>query len=150
MSRNKYRSLLFIGLGAIGVVIMSTVLHRPKQCSEIPQSELWACKAVYRLHNDDVSWEGTFVGLFPKLSSGAERIIHSKKDVTPFLLAALKDPDRFAVAHVVLTYRAGEHNNSSVAWNGLNVQIDADGHATYEGNNLEELHRFWEKKLAKE
>lgn len=151
MVKKKYSYFFLIILGLVSIAIIVEVLHRPSQCDEVELSDLFACQSVYRLHNNDVSWDGTYFGLNPRLSFMADIVVNSNRNVAPFLLAAVNDVDRFAVAHVVLTYRfEGNRIGGVTAWNGLKVQLDGNGRVSYEGNDLDKLYRYWEQKLSEE
>lgn len=70
--------------------------------------------------NADVRWAAHAFGLAPTLPPG------TPTDV-PTLLALLDDPDRFVVAHVQLTQVSGQLDELFPTYNGLPVDVRADG-----------------------
>jgi hypothetical protein len=99
---------------------------------------------VDELSNADVQWDGTYVGLRPVIeSTEAERIRQQGDRAVPDLIAALADEDTFAVAHVLLTDIARVSHERLPTWNGLAVDIRADGTVTVEPAQRFDLARRW-------
>ena len=97
------------------------------------------------LTNTDVRWTGDYVGLSPVLSgdAGARAAELGQADI-PDLLAALSDPGRFVVAHVILTRLSGVEYQAFPDWNGLAVELGADGTTRIDPGQRTELARRWE------
>ncbi len=105
---------------------------------------------VNKITNEDVAWDGTFIGLMPKLGGATLRLRDSKKDINPLLVEALLDQDKFVAAHVLLTYRTALTISASGSeWNGLKVQLKSNGETAYDDNDLNELQKYWMEKLGK-
>lgn len=66
-------------------------------------------------------------------------------EATPALLAALHDPDRFVVAHVLLTRRSGTEGSAFPEWNGLAVELHPDGTVVIDPAQRFALARRWER-----
>ena len=105
--------------------------------------------AATELSNDDVRWDGTYVGLTPTvIGPAAERITAASEADIPELLRALASPDKFAVAHVLLTKVSGVEYQASPAWNGLVVSIGPDGAVSIDPSQRFELAARWERWYA--
>ncbi len=108
-----------------------------------PPSTLVGC-----IRNKDIQWDMDFGGYVPRLSGVTAALLDTKENIEPLLLDALLDKDRFVSAHVLLTFRAQiafiERRGD---WNGLKLDLLADGQVSYEGNNLTELYKQWEEAL---
>lgn len=109
--------------------------------------------AARRVRNSDVAWHGGVLGLTPQLQGEASTLASSLGEplVAP-LLDALADPERFVAAHVLLTKLTGEYElirplpgvaQAGKRWNGLRVQLHADGSVTYDPDDIPILQRRW-------
>lgn len=99
---------------------------------------------MVELSNADVQWEGTYIGLRPAVeSAAAERIRRSGDSAVPELIAALEREESFAIAHVLLTEIARLSHERFPTWNGLAVDIAADGTVTIEPDQRFGLARRW-------
>jgi hypothetical protein len=94
--------------------------------------------------NDAVEWHGTRYGLMPRLSAEAERIAARGEEAIPGLLHALRDPDRFVAAHVLLTQIAGDEYETFPSWNGLRVSLEPDDGVAVDPGQREQLARRWQ------
>ncbi|GEL98045.1 hypothetical protein [Cellulomonas terrae] len=75
-----------------------------------------------------VDWDGTDLGLLPRLPAEEEgRAVDVDQGDVPALLDALDSTETFVTAHVLLTRLAGGPNETFPTWNGLAVEIRADG-----------------------
>jgi len=83
--------------------------------------------SAHSLSNADVRWHGTRAGLTPQLSDRASEIVDLGESAIPALMEALEDPNAFVAAHVLLTMIAGIGYATFPSWNGLVVDLDADG-----------------------
>jgi hypothetical protein len=99
---------------------------------------------VGSLANADVRWDGTPVGLSPALSESARAVLDRGDAAFPALIDALRDESRFAVAHVLLTLMSGVRHGT-VPWNGLDVDLNADGTARIDPAQRERLERRWRR-----
>jgi len=113
-------------------------------CSRGPDP---AAAAVAKIRNSDISWDGTFVGLVPRITgAGSAEVLKLRDSAIPALVGALDDADRFAAAHVLLTQiqMAGvDRPLSASQWNGLRVELSADGSVRVYPEQREELKAFW-------
>lgn len=96
------------------------------------------------LTNADVTWEGSYIGLTPTVTDdAASRVRALGERAIPELIAALSDEHRFAAAHVMLTRLSGVEYQGFPAWNGLKVDIDAEGRVRIDPSQRAELSRRW-------
>jgi hypothetical protein len=94
--------------------------------------------------NDAVEWHGTRYGLHPALSDEAEAVRMQGDAIIPALIGALDDPDRFVTAHVLLTRLAGVQYDTFPDWNGLYVDLRADGNVVIDSDQAPELAARWQ------
>jgi len=101
---------------------------------------------VAALRNADVEWHGTAVGFHPELASERAKAIAAApaETVIPALMAAISDPAQFVAAHVLLTRLSGLEYQAFPLWNGLRVDIQADGHTFIEPAQGPVLARRWQ------
>lgn len=96
------------------------------------------------LANADVRWEGTHLGLSPTIAGeAADRVRRQGESAVPRLVDALEDPDRFVAAHVLLTEISGVEHQAFPSWNGLAVDLAADGTVTIDPAQRHDLARRW-------
>ena len=93
--------------------------------------------------NDAVQWHGTRYGLHPALSDEAEAVRMQGDAIIPALIVALGDPDRYVTAHVLLTRLAGVQYDTFPAWNGLDVELRADGKVIIDPDQAPVLAARW-------
>ena len=93
--------------------------------------------------NNAVHWYGTRYGLHPALSDEAEAVRMQGEAIIPALIGALDDPDRFVTAHVLLTRLAGVQYDTFPAWNGLDVELRADGNVVIDPDQAPVLAARW-------
>jgi len=82
--------------------------------------------AVAELSNEDIQWQGNWLGLWPEVSPRAEAIVSAGPSATPYLLKGLDDARRYVVAHVLLTLVSGEFCLLGSEFNGLRVNLWVD------------------------
>jgi hypothetical protein len=143
--------ILVAGVGTILLISKTNPTSRPS-VSNPSNSNCAAAEApldlVGCIRNEDIQWYWTFSGLEPRLSGMTAQLWKNEENIEPKLLDALLDEIKFAAAHVLLSYRSqGTFMEVAGAWNGLQVDLFADGHISYEGNDLDRLHARWEKEL---
>lgn len=119
------------------------------------QSLLGDESPVRRLHNRDIVWQGSPLGLHPSFSEHANRI--RKKEVAidvRELVPLLDDPDRYVVAHVLLVELVGDHvtiSSDAGKWHSLHVKVAVVGApppaATYDLKDMPILKKHWQKQL---
>ncbi len=101
------------------------------------------------LTNADVSWDGTPFGLEPRLSDAASNVLMQGSAAVSGLREALNDSGRVVVAHVILTkMRREPFEVSGSQWNGLQVDLFADGRVEYDRDNLKEVQSHWRRVLS--
>jgi hypothetical protein len=93
--------------------------------------------------NDSIQWDATRFGLLPILSVETEQVIQRGEAPVPVLLEALLDPQHFVAAHVLLTRITGVRFETFPTWNGLTVEIRADGSVNIESEQRHQLSRRW-------
>lgn len=95
--------------------------------------------------NSAIRWDATRFGLLPLLSENVEALEREGEVFIPALLDALLDPQRFVVAHVLLTRMTGVHYETFPTWNGLHVELRADGEVVIDPDQRRRLHQRWRK-----
>ena len=102
-------------------------------------------KALKQIHNDHLQWDGTFVGLVPKIKQErTAKWIEAAEDIDFSLVQLLRDKQRFAIAHVLLTFRSkAEYESDASQWNGLHVTLQASGVARYDERDMDTLYNKW-------
>lgn len=60
-------------------------------------------EAVARIKNSDVDFQGEYPGIMTYVSGASKEINKIGVEAVPFLYEALKDPNRYVAAHVLLT-----------------------------------------------
>ena len=95
------------------------------------------------LNNAAISWDATFAGLVPTVvGDSARRLLACGDAAIPLLVDALEDESKFIAAHVLLTVLSGVEYYTT-PWNGLEVDLSADGQARFDSRQRLELARLW-------
>ena len=112
-------------------------------CSQAPNEDLQL--QISQLANSDIIWEGTTFGLYPAImDKAAQNILKQGERAAPGLRDALSDPDKFAAAHVLLTMIGKkEFPASAEHWNGLRVDLEADGTVKLHPEQMAEIKKTW-------
>lgn len=112
-------------------------------CSRAPNEELPV--QIGRLKNSDIIWEGTSFGLYPAIMNKETQIILKQGEAAvPGLRGALSDTGKFAVAHVLLTMIGKkEFPASAEHWNGLRVDLEADGTVKLHPEQMDQIKKMW-------
>jgi hypothetical protein len=97
------------------------------------------------LLNSDLQWDGTPLGLQPRIANpDTAQLVAAPSTIDRELVELLRDPDRFAVAHVLLTMRRMALTSFDASqWNGLRVTLAASGVARYEPGDMPPLYQRW-------
>jgi hypothetical protein len=97
------------------------------------------------IHNSDVAWDGTPLGLQPRIANPkTAHLVDAPASLDRQLVELLRDPDRFAVAHVLLTMRHNALKSFDAnQWNGLRVALAASGAARYDPADMATLYQRW-------
>src|SRR5262245_7768590 len=138
----------FQALGARGSIFCAGLLFVVglAKCAAVPDP---AAVAVGGIRNSDLRWEGTFFGEWPGVTGeAAKRVLSFGERATPALLAALDDPDRFAIAHVLLievesTVYWGSGPEWRPRWAPLKMQMQPDGRIEFFPEQRTLLKEFW-------
>ena len=105
--------------------------------------------AAPRISNTDVTWDGTYFGLFPDLHGASLEVSPEDISAVPALLDALSDPQRFVAAHVLLTkICGGEYSLSATNWNDLSVRLFADGRSEISAQQIPKLQQLWSSRAC--
>ncbi|BAM02131.1 MULTISPECIES: hypothetical protein [Caldilinea] len=94
--------------------------------------------------NSAIRWDATRFGLLPLLSETAEELEQAGEALIPTLLDALLEPQHFVVAHVLLTRITGIRYETFPTWNGLSIELRADGEVHIDAEQRHELYRRWQ------
>ena len=146
--------IMIIGSAVVTVVATpacNTAVHQPVAVRLAGQIDAENAMKLEAMRNSDVRWHGSYLGLWPELvNRELFRLATTRQAVDRVLLCALRDPDRFVVAHVLLGTRHQVERapaDAAAQWQGLQVQLWADGHATYDGNDVIRLQSDWMQAL---
>ncbi|MCI0613263.1 hypothetical protein L0244_09755 [bacterium] len=148
-TRVLFLILLLILLGVSGVITMNKKIIEEKSSNSVENriSEETQ-QLLINIRNEDVIWRGDFFGLKPELTGASLALRDTQENINSFLVNAIVEEDKFVAAHVLLTLRTPEtYIISGSEWNGLRVHLQSDGKATFEGNDLVELQKYWRGKL---
>ena len=121
------------------------VNYRAVDSVECPNTEV--VQLVSLIKNSDVRWDGDYLGLKPSLVGHSTKLLQiCPKQATPALLEALKDSQRFIVAHVLLA----EINNIQIerdaeSWNGLHIILLSSGQSVITENQQAAVVQKWTK-----
>ncbi|MGH3901555.1 MAG: hypothetical protein ACRDTA_25535 [Pseudonocardiaceae bacterium] len=98
---------------------------------------------VDHLSNADIRWDGTFVGPLPTIvSDEARQLLAIGDDAIPRLISALEDESRFVAIHVLLTLLSSVEYQTT-PWNGLAIELSANGETRIDVRQRFELARRW-------
>jgi hypothetical protein len=106
-----------------------------------------------RIANDNVQWNGSYIGVVPELRGPAIKVLKQiaeehqagRHETRDKLVSLMEDPDRFIVAHVLLTKSLFEKKYSidGSHWNGLEVRIPSNGVAQIDPRQRADLVVKW-------
>jgi hypothetical protein len=100
---------------------------------------------IPQISNRDLAWDGSPLGLQPTIANaGTAKLVDAPADIDRELVELLRDQDRFAVAHVLLTMRRHALKTFDAnQWNGLRVALSASGGARYDRDDMATLYERW-------
>jgi hypothetical protein len=107
--------------------------------------------ALQSLSNDDIKWDGDYIGLIPTVDgSHSRKLLEIKSDsIDRALIKDLDEDKKYVAAHVLLTLR---HKISFARderqWNGLHVTLDSTGKASYLAQDKKILFQAWSEWFA--
>ena len=103
---------------------------------------------VAQIRNDQVHWDGNYFGLAPQIRGTLPRLIFMRgRACVPYLIEALNDDSRFIAAHVYLSLLSrGGFQTSAEAFNGLRVELYADGTTAIAPEQKQTLLTRWNSK----
>lgn len=163
-------SIAVIGaaLGAPGTVLRS--IESGTTPARTPTVSAETLKLVGAIRNTDVAWGPSYFGMIPNELHGATSLLlHNEEDITPLLVDALVDQDRFVAAHVLLGLRQQMRvgaaldayrerglplptlavepraTKSQFEWFGLDLHLSADNRVSFEGYDLADLQTLQNK-----
>ena len=93
--------------------------------------------------NHHIKWDGNYFGLTPFIISPKMNELVDNKEMTPHLIEALKDHEKFIAAHVLLTFLYKLRYKTFPEWNGLSVNVKQDGTIEIDHKQRKELYRRW-------
>jgi hypothetical protein len=106
---------------------------------------------VAKLDNGMVKFHGEYLGLRPEIRDDAAKKVRCLGEAAiPLLVEAMRDPQRYVIAHALLTRMSDEPYKVSAAhFNGLHVDIWPDGKVEYDEKDQPVLETRWRKWLEK-
>ncbi|MDK1032753.1 MAG: hypothetical protein QGD94_12150 [Planctomycetia bacterium] len=136
MARTKWQA-------AFGIAVAFAFLAGCASENKFPGlSSVQLCRQI---SNSGISWSGNYFGLWLDIVGPAEQeVVRRGDECVDDLKAALMDEARFVAAHVLLTRIV--HNEivlSSSMWNGLKVDLLADGSTQIDPSQREALVKLW-------
>jgi hypothetical protein len=104
-----------------------------------------ASSTVSEIRNSDLAWDGTPFGVQPRIANPkTAELVNAPPSLDRELVELLRDPDRFAVAHVLLTLRHKALTSfDATQWNGLRVALAASGAVRYTHGDMATLYHRW-------
>lgn len=143
-----FLALFILALSILSILVISKRINLlPSSENQISESTLLL---ISNIKNEDVIWSGTVIGLIPKLTGATLELKDTEENINPLLVDILLDENKFVAAHVLLTLRtSGPYPIGAAEWNGLKIQLQSNGKATFEGNNLIELQKYWKERLRR-
>lgn len=104
---------------------------------------------VSRISNEQIDWDGSYVGLLPKVKDDEIKNIEAHGKLTnDLLLNELTDPNKFVTAHYLLTkINLKEIKISSTHWNNLKISLHASGTEDYHTEQIKDIVKFWNQHL---
>ena len=127
------------------MVFVATLTACSRSSSQTDSHVLSVDALVAEVWNGDVTWDGQYSGLVPFVTGAtAQQLLSRGMSAESVLIAALDDSGKFVAAHVLLTkMNGGSYGVSTSAWNGLRVDLMADGRAIFFPEQRAELQRYW-------
>jgi hypothetical protein len=118
-------------------------------CSLALWPRIRAYRNVRSISNADVQVDGGTLGLMVQLDTPAANALRKQgPGANSALFAELRDKDRFAAAHVLLTDINDKHKYISAGeWNGLRVTLHADGRVDFHPEQIPQLEAKWTERL---
>ena len=137
-------------LTPVGVLLLLLGCNDMVPFSEGDGAPVSASTLVNLLNNKDVSWDGTDLGVQPTIKgTNALQVMSMGTNAVPYLLLSLAKPDRFVVAHVLLTkITLSTFPSDSTHWNLLPVDLLSDGHVVYGKDAQAMIFGYWHSRLA--
>jgi hypothetical protein len=105
--------------------------------------------AISEMRNKDIHWDGTDVGLIPTIQNAQVfALIHEMVNIDSLLISCIHDPERFAVAHVILSQRhPSAFESAGNEWNHLHISLEANGEVKYSPeSDIPNLLNLWDGK----
>jgi hypothetical protein len=106
---------------------------------------------VESISNNQVRVDGGNLGLMVELETpAAQQIRRYGTRANSLLFAALKDPERFAAAHVLLTrINIRQATRSGREWNGMRIgHVGHYGHDDFPRDQIPRLREYWKAQLG--
>jgi hypothetical protein len=117
-------------------------------CSLALAPRIRAYLNVRSISNRNLQVDGNYIGLMVRIdTSAANQLRKQGKSANPALLAALRDPDKFAAAHVLLTDINGGTYFSAGEWHGMRVTLRGDGRVDFHPEQAPQLTADWKARL---
>jgi len=106
-------------------------------------------EALKNLRNEEIEWHGTIAGLQPIVrGENAKALLNAQNGKVDQSLVQIFNERQFAAAHVLLSLRLDrERSTSGEKWNGLAVDLMADGSVKVDPAQRVALKEQWEKRL---
>src|SRR5689334_16864199 len=100
------KNLFVVYLFAFGICLAGCV--RERGLTSETSSDAVLIELAGSIQNQDVKWDGTYVGLEPTLLGASNRLfVKTNGQIVPLLIEALSDKRRYVAAHVLLTKITG-------------------------------------------
>ena len=94
----------------------------------------------------EFDWEGTETGYTPILVKGnLDEILECKENTFDDLIMYLSDDKLFISAHILLTWVTGIEYEAFPLWNGLKVELSANGTVSINSAQRYDLGERWKK-----
>lgn len=147
-------SLVVAGIAISGALGCTTKSGHQAAKSSADKTLVKVSSDLVELKNNDVLWSGTYIGVEPQLRGPAvpvlKRIAEEHKvgrhETRDRLVDLMSDPERFIVAHVLLTKSMYERKYTidGSRWNGLEVHVLNGGAVQIDSHQRVDLEAKWE------
>jgi hypothetical protein len=95
----------------------------PSDTAAQPYDAARVARLIGQLSNSDIEWDGSIVGLLPRVIGDAARQLAQAGELAiPALVEAVDDDSMFVAIHVLLTLLSGVEY-PTIPWNGLEVEL---------------------------
>jgi hypothetical protein len=137
------------------LILMAAVMESPPaahhQQAATAVVQIPVDQVVAAIANTDIEWGVGWCGLMPIRVRGGSHLIglHWRREMLPFLVTALDDPNRCAAAHYLLACATRSRISNRSSWDGLEFSGRRDLAPIVDDKARRRLKEMWQKRLKK-